>query len=410
MTIPATNFSMLNIKNEIEGVVKLGSAASRVDPYPGNTITLNDAWVRNIIVGAANITYGTSISMSSFASFTFVNLFIFSKTWRGGIDFSYDYNVSSVISKFFPTYETIYISVYTSSYFEFRQPISTWGHAYPEENTLITNFDSWTSTTTDGWCFGQGTSYVRTIKMPWATEVEATGTAITLGRHHVGFTTFGNATIAYACAGYNTAVTAAVATSTKYTYATQASVAGPALGVALGYRASAANATLGCVVGGKTYAGVASTATDRITFATNVRAVGTVLGVATFGLDATSSTTNGYFYASKTLTTGTMNKYTFATATRVAGTTFYPPIPADQTAPGSADRIKGQGGTQTAAYISYLVTIADDGMYSGAMYQKKYLYSNDTVTAVNNRTFFQAYDLGVEISATHSICNVPGGF
>ena len=73
MTIPATNFSMLNIKNEIEGVVKLGSGVGRVDPYPGNTITLNDAWVRNIIVGATNITYGTSISMSSFASFTFVN-------------------------------------------------------------------------------------------------------------------------------------------------------------------------------------------------------------------------------------------------------------------------------------------------------------------------------------------------
>ena len=406
MTIPATNFSMLNIKNEIGGVVKLGST----DPYPANTITLNDAWVRNMIVGAANITYGTSISMSSFASFTFVNLFIFSKTWYGSIGSSYDYGVSAAISKFFPTYETIYNTYYTASYDQFRRPIGTTGHSYPEDNPNITNFDSWTSTTTDGWCFGQGASYVRTIKMPWATEVEATGTAITLGRASTGFTSFGNATIAYVCAGGNTAGTAVLATSTKYTYATQASVAGPALGVALSYRAAAANATLGCVVGGRTFAGVANTATDRITFATNVRAVGTVLGVATFGLDATSSTTNGYFYASKTLTTGTMDKYTFATATRVAGTTFYPPIPTDRTPPGQASCIKGQGGTQTAAYISYLLTIAEDGSYSGAMYQKKYLYSNDTVTAVNNRAFYQEYDMGVGLSATNSICNVPGGF
>ena len=396
---------MLNIKNEIEGVVKLGST----DPYTDNTISLNDDWVRNILVGAANITYGTSISMSSFASFTFVNLFIFSKTWHGSIDFSYDFGVSAMTCKFFPTYETIYRAYAGTSYDSFMQPLSDYNHAYPQQFPAITNWDCWTSTTTDGWCFGQGPA-VRTTKMPWATEVEATGTAITNGRSSVGFTTFGNATIAYACAGYNTASTAAVATSAKYLYATQANVAGPALGVALTYRASAANATLGCVVGGKTYAGVANTATDRITFATNVRAVGTVLGVATYGLDATSSTTNGYFYASKTLTTGTMDKYAFATATRVAGTTFYPPIPSDITAPGDSQCIKGQGGTQTAAYISYLVAIAGDGSYSGYMYQKKYLYSNDTVTTVNNRTAYFGYDMGVDVSATHSICNVPGGF
>jgi hypothetical protein len=408
MTIPATGFSMLNIENEIKGVVKLGNGASLKDPYPSNTISLNDAWVRNIVVGQANITYGTSISMSSFASFTFVNLFIFNKVWNGYIDSTYDFTVSAWTSKFFPTYETVYRSYVGTSYNSFMQPLSSFGHAYPENYPTITNWDGWTSTTTDGWCFGQGAA-ARTTKMPWSTEVEVTGTAITNGRYQYGYTTFGNSTIAYACAGYNTAITAAVATSTKYTYATQASLAGPALGVALTYRASAANATLGCVVGGKTLAAVASTATDRITFATNVRAVGTVLGVATLGLDATSSTTNGYFYASKTLTTGTMDKYTFATATRVAGTTFYPPMPVSVTSPGDPQCIKGQGGTGTAAYISYLTTKDVGSAYSPYMYQKKYLYSNDTVTTVNTRATY-GNDDNLSMSATHSICNVPGGF
>jgi hypothetical protein len=408
MTIPATGFSMLNIKNEIEGVVKLGNGANLNDPYTGNTITLNDDWVRNIIVGTANITYGTSISMSSFASFTFVNLFIFNKTWSGGMDFSYDYGVSAKVCKFFPIYETMY-RVTVAGYASFMNPTYESGHSSPEDNPYITRANGWTSTTTDGWCFGQS-NLLRTIKMPWSTEVEATGTAMTNGRSSTGFTIFGNSTIAYACGGVNIAGTAALTTSTKYTYATQASVAGPALGVALSWRASAANATLGCVVGGYAFAGANSTATDRITFATNARVVGAVLGVATYGLDATSNTINGYFYASKSLTTGTMDKYSFATATRVAGTTFYPPIPSDVTAPGNPQRIKGQGGTQTAAYTSYLVAIADDGMYSGYMYQKKYLYSNDTVVTVNARTAYFAYDMGVELAATNSICNVPGGF
>lgn len=408
MTIPATGFSMLNIKNEIEGVVKLGIGTYLTDPYPSNTISLDDAWVRNIVVGQANITYGTSISMSSFASFTFVNLFIFNKVWNGYIDSNYDFSARTLTSKFFPTYETIYRLYAYTSYNSFMQPLNYAAHAYPEDFPAITNWDSWTSTTTDGWCFGQG-SAARTTKMPWSTEVEATGTAITNGRYAYGYTSFGNSTIAYVCSGYNTALTAAVATSTKYTYATQASLAGPALGVALTYRASAANATLGCVVGGKTFAAVANTATDRITFATNVRAVGTVLGVATFGLDATSSTTNGYFYASKTLTTGTMDKYTFATATRVAGTTFYPSIPVGITIPGNPQCIKGQGGTQTEAYISYLTTQDVGGASPQNMYQKKYLYSNDTVTTLNTRVFY-GHDDNLSVSATHSICNVPGGF
>lgn len=78
----------------------------------------------------------------------------------------------------------------------------------------------------------------------------------------------------------------------KYTYSSDARVAGTSLGTARAYLAAAGNSTVGIFGGG--LAGSNTAVTDKYTYSDDTRVAGTELGTARFSLAATSSSPGGF--------------------------------------------------------------------------------------------------------------------
>ena len=375
MTLSATP-SLNDLRIEINNATSIDPSAT-VDPrYTTNTISLNDGYVRNLLAGTGTITYGASISMSSFANFThnttFIRHFAAVPTyWHvSGYGASFP-GLQNHMFKFFPTYDSSH-----------RSSSASYIMAYGFDWMYVA-----TTTSTTSWMFGHNTSnygvgaFNRSM-YTWTTKatVASFGLAAIVDVNN-GWCGNGNATMAYLCGGEGTGYVSTSLTK-KFVYATLVVSAGPTLVQACSYGASTGNATVCAVHGGRNGSYTTFATTKIITYATNVGTTGTAITTARWGSAASSSPSVGYIYSGFTsagVVITTTIKYTFT-----GNTVTYGSVTNQQTT-----EYLSAGGTTTMAYLFLGGT---GGSPANTSYQaKKYTYASDVYSATTTSTTNPAY-------------------